>query len=150
MSGKPLTEVLAGMYVNELHRMDSDKCVPWENLNDESRALHMGAMHSVVTALKLFNIEITVNERGDVTTKRIQPKKPSNGEPIIVEKRVGRRTLEHGTQVSTDVGPPKMTHAQSLQMGFTGDMCSECGSMQMTRNGSCLKCQSCGATTGCS
>ncbi|MCE9502051.1 MAG: hypothetical protein K8R21_16340, partial [Leptospira sp.] len=34
--------------------------------------------------------------------------------------------------------------------GYTGDSCIECGSFQMVRNGSCLKCNSCGATTGCS
>lgn len=34
--------------------------------------------------------------------------------------------------------------------GFTGDMCPECGSFEMVRNGACLKCNSCGATTGCS
>ncbi|MCC5815665.1 MAG: vitamin B12-dependent ribonucleotide reductase [Leptospira sp.] len=34
--------------------------------------------------------------------------------------------------------------------GYTGDSCSECGSFEMVRNGSCLKCNSCGATTGCS
>ena len=34
--------------------------------------------------------------------------------------------------------------------GYTGDSCVECGSFQMVRNGSCLKCNSCGTTTGCS
>ncbi|HMV45883.1 MAG TPA: hypothetical protein PKD50_25410, partial [Leptospiraceae bacterium] len=34
--------------------------------------------------------------------------------------------------------------------GYTGDSCVECGSFQMVRNGSCLKCNSCGSTTGCS
>lgn len=34
--------------------------------------------------------------------------------------------------------------------GYTGDSCSECGNYTMVRNGSCLKCNSCGATTGCS
>ncbi|WCL47944.1 vitamin B12-dependent ribonucleotide reductase [Leptospira sp. GIMC2001] len=34
--------------------------------------------------------------------------------------------------------------------GYTGDSCVECGSFEMVRNGSCLKCQSCGSTTGCS
>ncbi len=29
-------------------------------------------------------------------------------------------------------------------------MCSECGSMMMTRNGSCYKCANCGGTSGCS
>ena len=36
------------------------------------------------------------------------------------------------------------------QMGFTGDPCPSCQAMQLVRNGTCLKCMSCGATTGCS
>lgn len=34
--------------------------------------------------------------------------------------------------------------------GYSGDPCSECGALTLVRNGSCLKCDSCGATTGCS
>jgi len=36
------------------------------------------------------------------------------------------------------------------QLGYTGDSCPECGSMTMIRNGTCLKCITCGSTTGCS
>lgn len=36
------------------------------------------------------------------------------------------------------------------QSGYTGDACTQCGSMQVKRNGSCTVCESCGATTGCS
>ena len=39
---------------------------------------------------------------------------------------------------------------QARAKGYEGDPCPECGSMTMVRNGSCLKCNSCGATTGCS
>ncbi|MDX1957518.1 MAG: vitamin B12-dependent ribonucleotide reductase [Leptospiraceae bacterium] len=38
----------------------------------------------------------------------------------------------------------------AIIQGYTGDSCTECGSFQMVRNGSCLKCNSCGTTTGCS
>ena len=34
--------------------------------------------------------------------------------------------------------------------GYEGDACDECGAMTMVRNGACLKCISCGATSGCS
>ncbi|MDP3685897.1 MAG: vitamin B12-dependent ribonucleotide reductase, partial [bacterium] len=34
--------------------------------------------------------------------------------------------------------------------GFTGDKCSDCGSLRMVQNGSCKKCLDCGTTTGCS
>lgn len=34
--------------------------------------------------------------------------------------------------------------------GYSGDPCPECGALTLVRNGSCLKCDSCGSTTGCS
>ena len=34
--------------------------------------------------------------------------------------------------------------------GYEGDACQECGSLTLVRNGTCLKCVSCGATSGCS
>ena len=34
--------------------------------------------------------------------------------------------------------------------GYEGDPCTDCGALTMVRNGSCLKCMSCGCTSGCS
>jgi ribonucleoside-diphosphate reductase alpha chain len=34
--------------------------------------------------------------------------------------------------------------------GYEGDPCDECGQLTLVRNGTCLKCLSCGATSGCS
>jgi ribonucleoside-diphosphate reductase alpha chain len=34
--------------------------------------------------------------------------------------------------------------------GYEGDACPECGAMTMVRNGACLKCVTCGSTSGCS
>jgi ribonucleoside-diphosphate reductase alpha chain len=34
--------------------------------------------------------------------------------------------------------------------GYEGDACPECGHMTLVRNGTCLKCATCGGTTGCS
>jgi len=34
--------------------------------------------------------------------------------------------------------------------GYSGDACGECGHMTLVRNGTCLKCITCGSTTGCS
>ena len=36
------------------------------------------------------------------------------------------------------------------QKGYEGDPCPECGQFNLVRNGTCLKCDACGATTGCS
>jgi len=34
--------------------------------------------------------------------------------------------------------------------GYEGDACGECGNFTLVRNGTCLKCVTCGGTTGCS
>ena len=34
--------------------------------------------------------------------------------------------------------------------GYEGDACTECGNFTLVRNGTCLKCDTCGGTTGCS
>ncbi len=48
-------------------------------------------------------------------------------------------------------GATKYAAAQSArEKGYTGDPCPECGHLTLVRNGACMKCQTCGATTGCS
>ncbi|MDA0271568.1 MAG: adenosylcobalamin-dependent ribonucleoside-diphosphate reductase, partial [Chloroflexi bacterium] len=39
---------------------------------------------------------------------------------------------------------------EARQKGFEGDPCGDCGQLMMVRNGTCLKCMNCGATSGCS
>jgi len=53
-------------------------------------------------------------------------------------------------QVKAGVAATTTTKEEARIKGYTGDSCVECGSFQMVRNGSCLKCLSCGSTTGCS
>ncbi len=49
---------------------------------------------------------------------------------------------------------PRMAAQYAAQaarsMGYTGDMCLQCGQFTMKRSGTCLTCQTCGVTTGCS
>jgi ribonucleoside-diphosphate reductase alpha chain len=38
----------------------------------------------------------------------------------------------------------------AVAKGYAGDACGDCGQFTLVRNGTCLKCDSCGATSGCS
>ncbi|MDR3343805.1 MAG: adenosylcobalamin-dependent ribonucleoside-diphosphate reductase [Treponema sp.] len=40
--------------------------------------------------------------------------------------------------------------AQARIKGYEGDPCPACGSFTLVRNGTCMKCDTCGGTTGCS
>ena len=40
--------------------------------------------------------------------------------------------------------------AEARAKGYEGEMCGECGNFTLVRNGTCMKCDTCGSTTGCS
>jgi ribonucleoside-diphosphate reductase alpha chain len=40
--------------------------------------------------------------------------------------------------------------AEAKAQGYEGEACGECGNFTLVRNGTCLKCNTCGSTTGCS
>ncbi len=61
----------------------------------------------------------------------------------------------HGAKAATSVAAPAAGVTPDRVMlarlkGYEGDPCGECGQLTMVRNGSCLKCDTCGATSGCS
>ena len=39
---------------------------------------------------------------------------------------------------------------EAKMKGYEGESCGECGNLTLVRNGTCLKCDTCGGTSGCS
>jgi ribonucleoside-diphosphate reductase alpha chain len=61
--------------------------------------------------------------------------------------------LEARTQPSPQQSPKQAAsekRAEAKAKGYEGDACGECGNWTLVRNGTCLKCDTCGGTTGCS
>ncbi len=46
--------------------------------------------------------------------------------------------------------PVAEKRAEARMKGYVGEACPECNNFTMVRNGTCLKCDTCGSTTGCS
>ena len=40
--------------------------------------------------------------------------------------------------------------AEARMKGYEGDACGGCGNFTLVRNGTCMKCNTCGSTSGCS
>jgi ribonucleoside-diphosphate reductase alpha chain len=40
--------------------------------------------------------------------------------------------------------------AEAKAKGYEGEACGECGNFTLVRNGTCMKCDTCGSTSGCS
>ena len=83
-----------------------------------------------------------------------------NSEPLL-DMIEGKKTINHADgRVSTEkvftkeANSKMFSQAQKMNeakiKGYEGESCPECQSFTLLRNGSCMKCDSCGATTGCS
>ncbi|MBI2793905.1 MAG: vitamin B12-dependent ribonucleotide reductase [Ignavibacteria bacterium] len=62
-----------------------------------------------------------------------------------------RPPLEVGPEGGPKPGSKSVASGVNLRLlGYTGDQCPRCSSSRMRRNGSCMVCEDCGETTGCS
>ncbi|MBL4644856.1 MAG: vitamin B12-dependent ribonucleotide reductase, partial [Rhizobiales bacterium] len=68
-----------------------------------------------------------------------------------VSETAPAETVVGETQPQTQ---PKTNKVQQIALarmkGYEGESCGECGNFTMVRNGTCLKCDTCGGTSGCS
>ena len=55
-----------------------------------------------------------------------------------------------GTAAATQTVTKAERRAEAKAKGYEGEMCGECGNFTLVRNGTCMKCDTCGSTTGCS
>ncbi len=64
--------------------------------------------------------------------------------PVTAQAVAGGATALASGTVSMDA------RAKARMQGYEGEACGECGNYTLVRNGTCMKCNTCGATSGCS
>ena len=66
----------------------------------------------------------------------------------------GTRSTVGSAAVGDIASSPRDSREQQAEIarmqGYVGDGCPSCGNFTLVRNGTCLKCDTCGSTTGCS
>jgi ribonucleoside-diphosphate reductase alpha chain len=67
----------------------------------------------------------------------------AGGATMAVSAAAGSTALATG-RVSMDA------RAKAKMQGYEGEACGECGNYTLVRNGTCMKCNTCGGTSGCS
>jgi ribonucleoside-diphosphate reductase alpha chain len=116
---------------------------------------------------------LTVMQGGGGTSAELSSPSPAGGGVSKVTALSSARTgdtIEGATALKPEEG--KLSPAQQLESlpwqkpdakavaaerraeakarGYEGEMCGECGNFTLVRNGTCMKCDTCGSTTGCS
>ena len=96
------------------------------------------------------------DERGGRESAR-RREAPGRGAPVsgdgpgglaaaAFSKRVQRGHQAAGSQTASARDPL----LQARGKGYEGEACGDCGNFTLVRNGTCMKCITCGATSGCS
>jgi len=68
----------------------------------------------------------------------------SRAEPIAEEE------MQVNVRVTEMTGTKRSAVHVARMKGYEGDACGDCGNFTLLRNGTCMKCDTCGATSGCS
>ncbi|MEM8798692.1 MAG: vitamin B12-dependent ribonucleotide reductase [Pseudomonadota bacterium] len=77
------------------------------------------------------------------------------GDAVETVSRVAGSSSVFATSTTTTTAVSVQDNASELRRearlkGYEGDACGECGNFTLVRNGTCLKCDTCGSTSGCS
>ncbi len=75
----------------------------------------------------------------------------------VLKSRASSTILEQAVTSEASAVTMKPTSAPAMDertkaklQGYEGEACSECGNYSLVRNGTCMKCNTCGSTSGCS
>ena len=109
---------------------------------DEAKRFHNSelvdrAYESGTKSKEAFSMHLPVVDEGAPSTIDMS---------VVVEEHLHEDIIENEAAASAAEGKIEKAKLQ----GYTGSICTECGSTKMKRNGSCELCLDCGGTSGCS
>ena len=140
-----LDYIFRELAISYLDRTDLAHTIPEDNLdtlgekvetNKVSKETGIGKTEGSLEMIKELSSSGYLRKRFSSVTENHQKASPSP----VSSAGIG---LKETQQVSDQITKAKM-------QGYEGDPCNECGNFTLVRNGTCLKCNTCGSTTGCS
>jgi ribonucleoside-diphosphate reductase alpha chain len=130
--------------------------------NEDLRHTTMGGKSPEFTEEEVVSEQVyEVDEvRAEPQTDRLHPHSrgiersmPDEGGSTPAPRQNGdspRGAAQTATAVATESQKLRKKIAEARLKGYEGDPCGGCGAFTLVRNGTCLKCVSCGGTSGCS
>jgi len=118
-----------------------------------SRGLTRGTFQNKVVALQSETTTISTDDVGGLVAELHQEVNTAfaqvgggQGQAIVVEAHAETSLTAETGETMSDGDRIAMARVQ----GYVGEACGDCGNFTLVRNGTCLKCDTCGATSGCS
>ena len=126
-----------GASFDDLHKGDEGTNVADVSEDNATKSLEM-----------LKSISSTGYLRKRLPQELMTLKPSAEGAPMALDV-----TTEADAVVSEPVAAPVTTmdeRTKAKMQGYEGEACGDCGNYTLVRNGTCMKCNTCGATSGCS
>ncbi len=158
MSTSVIDYVFRELAISYLGRHDLAQVQPEDLRNDSTGQKPPSGRKSEAAIDAIPGSTVAVSSFVDETLNALKEEDTFSGPSGLGESNAFHRRLRasetgFGATVSA-ASPGTATRMEQITVarmkGYEGDACGECGQFTLVRNGSCLKCQSCGATTGCS
>ena len=140
-----LDYIFRELAISYLDRTDLAHSIPEDNLDtlgekvetrDSSKDVGPGKTEESLKMIKELSSSGYLRKRFPTVSDKPQGKPETSGNSTKVN-------VTESLQISDQITKAKM-------QGYEGDPCNECGNFTLVRNGTCLKCNTCGSTSGCS
>jgi ribonucleoside-diphosphate reductase alpha chain len=107
------------------------------------------------TNAELGNTRVRLGEGGGSNVTALMPRGEVAGSTALKsepeQKLSPAQALEQMQWTKADArAQAAEKRAEAKAKGYEGEACGECGNFTLLRNGTCMKCDTCGSTTGCS
>jgi ribonucleoside-diphosphate reductase alpha chain len=114
-----------------------------------SAAMASGSDSAPAGGSRVTSLSPSHNRIADTLEGAVALKQQAQHDLSPTEKLEALQWSKAGTAAA--VAPSKAERrAEAKAKGYEGEMCGECGNFTLVRNGTCMKCDTCGSTTGCS
>ncbi len=102
----------------------------------------------------LASTNVVVMSGGQAASPAVQMRAEAQGAALALAETatvvVSGARQEMAVALEASVITATDRRLEARMKGYEGESCSECGNFTMVRNGTCLKCDTCGSTSGCS
>ena len=140
-----LDYIFRELAISYLDRTDLAHSIPEDNLDtlgekvEASKAVKNDSIGKAEGSLEMIK---ELSSSGYLR-KRFPTVSDKPQEKLVTAGNLTGANVKGSLQVSDQITKAKM-------QGYEGDPCNECGNFTLVRNGTCLKCNTCGSTSGCS
>jgi ribonucleoside-diphosphate reductase alpha chain len=126
--------------------------LPEAEADDDRMKVVMGVASSGYLRTNLYVVNGGASKQAAAATTVATATTASSGSvgPVQVSLTEGATAISVSPSVMQAVDAKLERVREARMKGYEGDACSECGNFTLVRNGTCLKCDTCGSTSGCS